>query len=372
MDTAKNLLNAADLKAVWRDGQCNHAGAHMGLYGLCATLSCHDCGTTMSFLLKFGRPKTFEVTMNDHTVRPVGQASPKAAAQFLHGAATNIMIPDGPDPESISPERDAATLTMLSEELIGDSQPKRPPKADFVGPWRDIGCSHKSVSCQLYGNRMLLECTDCATEMTFTHTGRDMFHVAMARLPLPAEDYGWHQTDSVLGIIREFAHTLEIPNVMADRMSHDPDRDARQIAALVSLLERHGLLRRTESVMEPNFRAMAQCLSAMSNTRREFVSSTKSFVAELDLHFSEDGRRIGIREGLEALWLTWPCGFEGEGLDVEVYDPIGGHQYCVRCGFSTLDDRMENDHWRRGCPECGYPGYLLDMDGGPKGARAHV
>ena len=141
---------------------------------------------------------------------------------------------------------------------------------------------------------------------------------------------------------------------MADRMSHDPDRDARQIAALVSLLERHGLLRRTESVMEPNFRAMAQCLSAMSNTRREFVSSTKSFVAELDLHFSEDGRRIGIQEGLEALWLTWSCGFEGEGLDVEIYDPIGGHQYCVRCGFSTLDDRMENDHWRRGCPECGW------------------
>ena len=74
-DTTKNLINAADLDAVWRVGQCNHTGANMGLYGLCAALSCHDCGTVMSFLLKFGRPKAFEVTMNGHPVRSVGQAS---------------------------------------------------------------------------------------------------------------------------------------------------------------------------------------------------------------------------------------------------------------------------------------------------------
>ena len=283
------------------------------------------------------------------------------------------MMPDGPDPESISPERDAAALTILTEELIGDSQPKQPPKTDFVGPWRDIDCNHKSASCQLYGNRIFLECADCATSLEFIHTGKGTFFVSMARLPLPPEEYDWHEADIVLDMIREFAHTLELPSRMADKMSHDPDRDARQIAALVSLFEWHGLLRRIR-LQDTGYDSMIMQLSAMLHTRSEFASSAKQIIAKLHstrATFIQDGRPVSIRQGLESMWLTWPCWFEGVGLDVEVYDPVGNHQYCVRCDFSTLDDYMENDHWRRGCPECVYPGYLLDVGRGTGHARIH-
>ena len=173
-----------------------------------------------------------------------------------------------------------------------------------------------------------------------------------------------------MDIVKEFAQTMELPSVMADKMSHDPDRDTRRIAALVSLLERHGMLRRVEAGRDTSYDWMIENLSSTSNTRKEFVLLAKPLIFELrsaDMKFSECGKRVSIRQELESIWLTWPCGFEGVGLDVDTNDPVGSHQYCVRCGFSTLDDNVDNDRWRCGCPECGYVGYLLDVDGGPAG-----
>ena len=188
-DTAKDsLMGENDLEAVWGDGRCDHMGGTMSLYGLRATLSCSDCDTSMSLTLKFGRPKTFDVTMDDCTIRPVGRASAHGVRNFMRGAIAHISVPSAQYPGNIS-ERDSATLSMLMEELTDGIRVKRPPKTDFAGPWRAINCSHKSVSCQLYGNQILLECSDCATKLVFAHTGKDAFHVSMARLPLPANEY---------------------------------------------------------------------------------------------------------------------------------------------------------------------------------------
>ena len=356
-----NLMNAADLRAVWENRRCRHAESTMTVNGLSATLSCQDCDASLSFTLKFGRPKTFEVTINDSTVRPVGRASAQGVRNLLRGTTANLFLPN-----TENSEQDSATAYMMMEELTDGVQVGQSPKADFVGPWRDIDCDHKSASCRLYGRQITLECTDCATKLVFGYTGKDAFHVSMIRLPFPGTEYGWHGADTVLAVIREFAHTMEIPSMMADKMSHDPDRDARRIAALVSLLERRGVLRRINADPD-DYDAMVRRLSAMLNTRREFVLSAKSLIAELGsacLQFNEDGRRIGARQGLETMWLTWPCRFEGVGLDVDIYNPVGGYQYCVRCGFSTLDSNTDNERWWRGCPECGYPGYLLGVGGG--------
>ena len=173
--TAGNLMDRAVLDAVWRDGRCSHSKPAVGLYGLCATLSCPDCSTTMQFLLRFGRPKTFRVTMMDGTGRPVGRASVREASEFIFATATVLFLPESDaDQAGDSPERDRAMLSILMDTLTGDKGEPLPP-IDFEGPWRDIDCPHKSASCQVYSNTLYLECHDCAAELRFTLAGKSGF-----------------------------------------------------------------------------------------------------------------------------------------------------------------------------------------------------
>ena len=134
------------------------------------------------------------------------------------------------------------------------------------------------------------------------------------------------------------------------------------------LLERRGLLTRTKADPPGKYDKMIGFLSAMVCTRSEFVERARHVAAAMRLHNTEcldGGRRISVRQMLEVYWLAWPYQFDGVDMDLEVYDPDGLAQYCVRCGFSTRDDdSVGSDQWKRGCPECGYAGYLLDMDGG--------
>lgn len=68
-----------------------------------------------------------------------------------------------------------------------------------------------------------------------------------------------------------------------------------------------------------------------------------------------------IEPMMESLRLEWPYDIWGDGMDVVRYDPAGTSEYCIRCGFSTLDGDAGPGVWRRGCPECGYGGYLLGL-----------
>ena len=79
-----------------------------------------------------------------------------------------------------------------------------------------------------------------------------------------------------------------------------------------------------------------------------------------------------MRQMLEVCLLAWPYQFDGMGIAVDIYDPDGLPQHCVRCSFSTRDDdSVGHDQWKRGCPECGYAGYLLEMDGGADRVPVH-
>ena len=87
-------------------------------------------------------------------------------------------------------------------------------------------------------------------------------------------------------------------------------------------------------------------------------------------NFREGGGAVGTRRGLEALWLSWPFWFDEAGIEIDSYDPDRRSEHCARCGFYTMDDPgVGQNRWRRGCPECGYAGYLPDMVGGSKGRR---
>lgn len=366
-------MDRAALEAAWVDGRCGHATTVMSLHGLCATLSCADCGLRMLFLLRFGRPKTFEVFMHDGAERPVGRAFARDAGRFVFTAATSARMPEpGAHPEGKHPERDQNLVAILMDVLVRSEGRAEPgPAVDFAVPWRGTGCRHESTVCHAYSDSIYLDCTDCAATLLFKVHGADAFEVFMARLPLPSAEYGLHGAGAVIDTIREFADTLDLPDKMADRMSEDPDRDARNMASLVAALERGGLLSRRETDRSGTYNAMSRAMSAALHTRKEFAASARATAAAMRSkgeNFQEDGGAVGVRRGLEALWLSWPFWFEGTGVEIDSYDPDGHSEYCARCGFSTLDEPgVGQDSWRRGCPECGYAGYLLDMDGGRKG-----
>ena len=244
----KKLMGHAALEEVWRDGRCSHPESVAAAYGLAVTLSCRDCDKLMSFLLRFGRPKTFDVTIcAGGSERHVGRASVRAVERIMFSTADIIRMPEGGfDPGSISPKRDDAMLGVLLRELTADKFDSvlQKPAADFEAAWRGIDCDHKRAEGQVYCNRVGLWCDDCAATLTFTYVKAGMFDVEMARLPLEPASYGPHGTDAVARILREYAGTLVLPDMMADRMSDDPERDARHIAAVVGALEECGLLRR--------------------------------------------------------------------------------------------------------------------------------
>ena len=365
------LIGRDVLEDVWEGGQCAHPEPAMSMYGLCASLICPDCGIHMMFLLKFGRPKAFSVLINDGVDRPVGRTSVKDAVEFLLGTAVNIYMPEGGvDSEGGHVNYDMYRLEILMDVLYNDGGPTTdpPPTVDFEGPWRGIDCQHEHTLCQVYSDFIELECTDCAAVLTFDLADAGRFDVSMSRAPLPPTMYGLHGADTVIDIIREYAETLDLPNKMADKMSDDPDRDARNIASLVLLLEQSGLLSRVKVDRSERYDMMVEHMSAMLHTRSEFVSFARVLgdtMRSEGVKFQEHGRVADTQRGLEAVWLSWPFWFNGIGVDITPYDPDGQSEYCVRCGFSTLDDTAAGpDHWKRGCPECGYAGYLLDMDSG--------
>lgn len=368
----KKLLDRARLDAVWKDGRCDHQKPVAAAYGLGVVLSCHDCGMRMSFLLKFGRPKTFDVTMHDGgTDRHVGRASVDAVDGMVFNDSTELMLPeDGFDSESTCPVRDETMITILMDTLTSDVRDidLQKPAADFAAAWRGMDCDHRNTGCQAYRNRIGLWCDDCAAALTFTYVRAGMFSVDVVRRPLEPVSYGPHGADAVAGILREYAGTLELPDVMADRMSDDPDRDARQLADVVGVLERCGLLRRVadKGIQFPEMRNTVSALNCDRADFEKWIGPMRRAMRSMGARCVENGRPVGERLTLEAMRLAWPCKFEGDGVDVDTFDPAGAAQFCAKCGFDTLDDDAVHDsHWARGCPECGYPGYLLGLYGVP-------
>lgn len=356
----------------WNRGGCTHPAPTVTMYGLCAVLSCDECGKSMQFLLKFGRPKTMDVTIYDDrndasSARPVGRATMGGSRDMIHSHAVQTFMPaGGADPEGGAPARDRMMLGILVGVLMPmDGHPEQSP-GDFAAVWRGIDCDHGNVFCQAFGNIVSLECRDCASDITFEYVGKDRFSARVTRMPLPPDWYGIHDAARVVGALREFTNTIDLPTTMADKMSHDPERDARRLVAVVNTLERYGLLRRLPAT-DNRDAGIIQVASALSCDRREFAGRCRRLAGELrrkNMGFSAHGKPVSIETVLEAARLAWPCVFEGVGITVNEYDLTGVSEHCVKCGFCTLDDDdVGQEYWERGCPECGYPGYLVELDG---------
>lgn len=367
-----NLLDVKGIAAKWKGGGCRHLNASGAVYGLAATVGCDDCGIRAVFKLRFGRPKWFDIVMfdmpNSMEGRPVGRASVQGVHEFLISNAAFVGMPDGgADPEGDCPNRDMVMLNILMETLWDRSTDGllRERAMDFEAAWRGVNCDHRSVSCLLHGPMIETACSDCATRIQFMHLGGGKFHVGMGRMPLEPEPYGPHGADKVAGFLREFAGALSIPEPMADRMSHDPELDARSAADAVSAFMKCGLLRRA-GPPENNFASIIRDVSAAACDRSGFERQVQPMAAGMRDGGTEcfDGERpISAREFMEMMRLLWPFRLEGVGIGVKMYDPTGTSEYCARCGFDTLDDDgAEQEAWYDGCPECGYAGYLLGMD----------
>ena len=210
-------MDRAASDAVWSDGRCGHAKPAVELYGLCATLSCPKCGTTLLFLLRFWHPKTFRVTKLDDMEQPVNRTTVRGANEFIFATAAVIFRPKGDaNPDGDSPERDRTILSILMDTWVDDKKKLLPP-IDFERPWRDIYCQHGFTSCWAYDNTRFLECNDCAAELKFTLAGKSGFYTNMARLPLEPTEYGLDGADVMVKIILEFADALELLGMMVDR-----------------------------------------------------------------------------------------------------------------------------------------------------------
>ena len=370
----KRLMGHAALEAVWGDGRCSHPVSVFAAYGLRAMLSCRECGTRMLFRLRFGRPKTFDVTIYaGGSERHVGRASVRAVKRIMSSNAYWTLMPEEDfDSGSSSPVLDGTMLAILMDTLTWDVRDgvRQEPAADFEAAWRGIDCKHENTECQAYGGSIGLWCDDCAASLMFTYAEAGMFDVEMTRMPLEPAGYGPHGTDAVARILREYAGTLELPDMMADRMSHDPERDARRLAAVVGALEECGLLRRIAAEGD-RFGGMESAMSAMNCNRADFeklIGPMSDALRSASIPCMEHGKIVSERRFMEALRLAWPCWFEGDGMEIGTFDPTGSMQFCVKCGFSTLDDDSADiGHWKRGCPECGYDGYLLGLYGVPDG-----
>lgn len=354
------LMDAGALEAVWRDGRCPHRKPIAGMYALCMALSCRDCGVNMEFLMKFGHPRTFDVSVEDGDRWHVGRASVRAVKEFVLGSAVKTVTPGGAN--STTPKMDSRMFTILKNDL-GMGGQKACPVADFLGAWRDIDCRHRLAACVAAGDELTVDCQDCSSAMVFRVDG-GRFDVGVSLRGAPLVGYGLHEADAVVRAVRETSEKVFVPGVMADKMSYDPDCEARRIASLTSLLVRHGLLRRVERD-DLRYGAVVRKINAASCTRRSFRRLSGSMAAAVRAVNGEQagpGKEVEAWQ-LEVLRLMWPHWFEGVGVTVIEYDPAGTSEYCVRCHFSTLDDGTAGaDAWSRGCPECGYGGYLLDLD----------
>lgn len=359
----KELVSPVRLAAAWKGGDCKHRNAVTVMDGLRAALGCPDCEAAMEFRLRFGRPATFEAFKFSAgmggAARRIGLASAGTASGFIRGASAGVLASgDGEAPRT---RRDGARLSIMMEALFGGGPVKEFPTADFVGAWRGTGCGHTSASCRMYGDTVTIDCADCGNSIVFVHAGDDSFHVSIRCAPRQPGQYGVHGAAEVADAVRDIAGSLAVPRRMADRMSADPERDAARTVRLAECLGRHGLLRRAEADPNRPRGGLIARLSAASCDRTAFSRRAASMVANM--------RRQGLKgdgggewQIMESLRLEWPHALEGDGIDVIRYDPAGMSQYCIRCGFSTLDGGNAGPGmWRRGCPECGYGGYLLGL-----------
>ena len=365
------------IEDVWESDGCTHPEPISSMYGRCLSVWCVHCDKALTFLLRFGREKTMDVSVGslitNQPRRPVGQASLKGTRDFVNArVAMNFLAGDGADPEGDCPKRDEKMLEILKEAVtpVDPQGLLRATPGDFAAAWRGINCDHKTTACQVYGDVITLECLDCAADLLFVHVQDDKFSVVLTRSPLEPVGYGPHDAEEVVGIMREFTNIVGIPNIMADPMSDDPERDARHLAGMMATLERHGLLKHSPITDHPYTESVG-VVSALSCDRHQFLQARGSVADMLrrrNVRCVVRGRRVSIDHMLEAMRMAWPCVFEGVGVGIGVYDTDGASEYCIRCGFDTLDDDdMGPEHWERGCPECGYLGYMINMHVGQAG-----
>ena len=347
------LLGCPDLRREWNGGRCDHPETRVVVCGLDATLSCKYCLRRIVFSARFGR-RMFGVSIPDKH-GTLGEVDGETCSKFLQERvgkwAAEIM---DTDPEGGNHMRNVAVLRLLVGNRYGQPYPPSPPKA-FITMWNGGNCRHPAVNCEMYGNELSLGCLDCGTDMWFVMRDEDWFDANIRR-----RSYGTHRARDVMGHVRKHTSTLLVPSMVADKMSDDPERDAVQVAKTVSMLERYGLLKRVALTTTTDLQEMALVMSALNVTREEFEARAGDMAAKMEKNnprITEDGRKVSVRHGMEAARLTWPCGFEGGGVDVAYYNATGRNKFCPKCGF-TPSGKAD---WRRGCRECGYAGYLLDI-----------
>lgn len=361
-------MGAADLKSAWRDGQCSHGDTTVWMDGLCATYTCNKCDMRIDFVLRFGRPKKFDVFkfFGDER-RLIGRAPAALVRRFMLGSDPKITRPVVTHLASIGrPNLGDKVLLMLTEAL-DLNRGHAADGTDFCDEWRSLDCRHETVKCRVYGDLINVTCIDCEAQMSFRMVNRDVFNASLFFPGMPAIKYGSHGPAEIVSFVREFAGSLELPGAIADRMSDDPDRDARRLVEIVSVFESHGILHRMAVNRDDRVGKMAGHLSAAVCTRREFerrASGFKEYAHYAGLQAGMVHSRAVAPTMLETAWLTWPHWFEGDGVEIREYDPAGGLENCIRCGFSTLDDDgVGAESWKYGCVKCGYNGHLLGLDG---------
>ena len=359
------LLEYSDLDDAWFTENCSHMDTVSLVCGPYATLECRDCGVKMQFLLLFGRPKTFEVYVVDGETRLVGRASPDAVRHFvLHPASEIVTINGSDDPANAAPNWTDEMFCKVGAAMFGDEDDEPEGSVDFAELWGGADCTHASTGGYIYGNKIYVRCDDCDVSVAFTHAG-DGFLVDFFDDSDRDAECGRHGAGEVVDFIKEHVHGLELPADMADCMSDDPDRDARRIGAVARLLVRHGLLTRTKRDPPPDKEVFK--VSVFVCDRAKFTSRARQLATDLRskrVRFVFRNEKISMRRAFEEFRLTWPCMFDSPTIDIDLYGPVGYHEFCVRCYYSTLDDDSAGDDvWDDGCPKCGYTGYLLGLDG---------
>ena len=386
-DARHQLLSMPDLKKAWRVA-CKRDvhDAKISIRGTQVMLESKSCGGKMSLEIKFGRPKTFAVTAGADNQHVVGKTSVRAVRMFLRRINSEVKILK-PDTDDNKPKYTNAmsfiTWRILAGVVFVDAEP-----VDFASMWRTGECKHASALARLYGNNISLECPDCGLDTRFTHFADEYFNVN-STIDGEFKQCGMYGSVSVVGHLREFAKSYEIPQMMADTMSPDPERDARDLVGLARILVQHGLLRtagdtrlehmhdmlkplyldelprRTDDDDGSEVGRMIRNLSAAGGGRAEFVQSAKRMVAQArdrGAQFTWRGAYINMRVTVELFRLAWPHWFESDHADVYAYDPNGMYGLCIQCGFSTLDgDAIGDAGWDCGCPACNYGGLLLGM-----------
>lgn len=357
----KRLMKESDLQNVWNDCNCSQHTGNVSMYGLSVMVGCPHCEFLMSLKLKFGRPKTFEIRiLPDNQL--MGYAGVEDVRNFITHTSKKMFLPEGgADQEGDSPIRDSIMLGKLLETIHGDITVHAPQKR-FEHEWKKINCDHEHIQCQLYGNMISLECQDCVSGLTFKQAGNGQFHAEINRFGVEIKLCGIQKTNKVFGFLRDNITEIQLAETFADRMSEDPDRDARCLTRLVTSMEDAGLLYRVREE-RADWGELVQVLSAFTHTRREFQENIRELK---NARIYDDGKQMDSRLAFEQCWLEWPCWFESNHFEIVSLELDGMTEFCARCGHSTMDDDENNsEYWKNGYRECGYNGYLFGLDKHP-------